>query len=164
MSILELWEKNTRYLISTISQFTWTWNSFRSIFFFFFLFTNAWFVRASFYLDNLNKKSQLQQYYKKTEDSHWDIHKSRETDRDLVFRLRIKIFLWACFYYFFLDGGWGQEYWSGLPFPSPADFPKPGSNPGLLNCGQTLYHLSHQGSHSRPWKGLTSSFALGRPL
>ena len=34
------------------------------------------------------------------------------------------------------------EYWSGLPFPSPADLPEQGSNPGLL---QILYHLSHPG-------------------
>ena len=43
-----------------------------------------------------------------------------------------------------------QEYWSGLPFPSPGDLPldrTQGLNPGLLNCRQTLYHLSHQGSH-----------------
>ena len=25
-----------------------------------------------------------------------------------------------------------QEYWSGLPFPSPGDLPKPGIRPGLL--------------------------------
>ena len=35
-----------------------------------------------------------------------------------------------------------QEYWSGLPFPSPGDLP----NPGALHCRQTVYHLSHQGS------------------
>ena len=40
-----------------------------------------------------------------------------------------------------------QEYWSGLPFPSLGGiFPTQGSNPGLLHCRQTLYHLSHQGS------------------
>ena len=43
-----------------------------------------------------------------------------------------------------------QEYWSGLPFPSPGDLPNPGieprSPPGLPHCRQTLYHLSHQGS------------------
>ena len=39
-----------------------------------------------------------------------------------------------------------QEYWSGLPFPSPEDLPDPGIEPGLLHCRQTLYHLSHQGS------------------
>ena len=39
-----------------------------------------------------------------------------------------------------------QEYWSGLPFSSPGDLPDPGIEPGLLYCGQTLYHLSHQGS------------------
>ena len=38
-----------------------------------------------------------------------------------------------------------QEYWSGLPFPSPGDLPDGGLNPGLQYCGQTLYHLSHQG-------------------
>ena len=39
-----------------------------------------------------------------------------------------------------------QEYWSGLPFPSPGDLPNPGLKPGLLHCRQILYHLSHQGS------------------
>ena len=38
-----------------------------------------------------------------------------------------------------------QEYWSGLPFPSPGDLP----DPSLLHCRQTLYHLSHQGSPSK---------------
>ena len=41
-----------------------------------------------------------------------------------------------------------QEYWSGLPFPSPGCVPDPGVEPGLLPCRQTLYHLSHQGSPS----------------
>ena len=31
-----------------------------------------------------------------------------------------------------------QEYWSGLPFPSPGNFPTQGSNPGLPHCRQTL--------------------------
>ena len=39
-----------------------------------------------------------------------------------------------------------QEYWSGLPFPSPGDLPNPGIEPCLPHCRQTLYHLSHQGS------------------
>ena len=38
-----------------------------------------------------------------------------------------------------------QEYWSGLPFPSPGGvFPTQGSNLSLLHCRQILYHLSHQ--------------------
>ena len=37
-----------------------------------------------------------------------------------------------------------QKYWSGLPFPSPEDFPKPAMNLGLLHWRQTLYHLRHQ--------------------
>ena len=36
-----------------------------------------------------------------------------------------------------------QEYWSGLPLPSPGDLPDP--NPGLPHWGQMLYPLSHQG-------------------
>ena len=42
-----------------------------------------------------------------------------------------------------------QEYWSGLPFPSPGDLPDPGIEPGLSYCRQTLYRLSHQGSLER---------------
>ena len=38
------------------------------------------------------------------------------------------------------------EYRSGLPFPSPGDFPTQGSNPGLPHCRQTLDQLSHKGS------------------
>ena len=34
-----------------------------------------------------------------------------------------------------------QEYWSGLPFPSPGDLPDPGIKAGL----PTLNHLGHQG-------------------
>ena len=29
-------------------------------------------------------------------------------------------------------GFFGQEYWSGLPFPSPEDLPNPGIEPGSL--------------------------------
>ena len=31
-----------------------------------------------------------------------------------------------------------QEYWSGLPFPSPGNLPDPVSNPGLPHSRQTL--------------------------
>ena len=40
-----------------------------------------------------------------------------------------------------------QEYWSGLPFPSPGGLPTQRLNPGLLHYRQILYYLSHQGSH-----------------
>ena len=39
-----------------------------------------------------------------------------------------------------------QEYWSGLPFPSPGDLSNPGIKPRLPHCRQTLNRLSHQGS------------------
>ena len=38
-----------------------------------------------------------------------------------------------------------QEYYSGLPFRPPGNFPDPGIEPGLLHCRQILYCLSHQG-------------------
>jgi len=37
-----------------------------------------------------------------------------------------------------------QEYWSGLPFPSPEDLPGPGIKPGLLHCRQILYSMSYR--------------------
>ena len=37
-----------------------------------------------------------------------------------------------------------QEYWSGLPFSSPAYLPNPGTELGLLHWGQILYRLNHQ--------------------
>ena len=51
-----------------------------------------------------------------------------------------------------------QEYWSGLPFPSPGEetggsnwgIPTQGSKLGLLHCRQILYPLSLQGSHDEP--------------
>ena len=42
-----------------------------------------------------------------------------------------------------------QEYWSGLPFPSPGDLPNPEIELGLHHCRQVLYSLSHQGSPFR---------------
>ena len=39
-----------------------------------------------------------------------------------------------------------QEYWSGLPFPSPGNLLTQESNPGLLHCRQILYQLSYEGS------------------
>ena len=38
-----------------------------------------------------------------------------------------------------------QEYWSEMPFPSPGNLHQ-GSNPGVLHCRQTLYHVSYQQS------------------
>ena len=48
-----------------------------------------------------------------------------------------------------------QEYWNGLPFPSPGIFPTQESNLGLLHCRQILYQLSHEG---RPSRQYTNSF------
>ena len=39
-----------------------------------------------------------------------------------------------------------QEYWRGLPFPSPGDLLNPGIKPGLPHCRRILFQLSHQGS------------------
>ena len=37
-----------------------------------------------------------------------------------------------------------QEYWSGLPFPSPEYLPDPGIKPRSRIVSKTLYRLSHQ--------------------
>ena len=43
-----------------------------------------------------------------------------------------------------------QEYWSGLPFPSPGDLSQPRElNPGVLHGRWILYHLSHGKRESR---------------
>ena len=34
-----------------------------------------------------------------------------------------------------------QEYWSGLPFPSPGEFPNPGIKPRSPALQEILYHL-----------------------
>jgi len=46
-----------------------------------------------------------------------------------------------------------QEYWSGVPFPSPEDLPNPGIEPGS-HCRQMLYCMSHQGSPNGSRAGL----------
>ena len=48
-----------------------------------------------------------------------------------------------------------QEYWSGLPFPSPGDLPKPGIKPGspALHADSLLTKLWGKPSHSFPWEG-----------
>ena len=54
---------------------------------------------------------------------------------------------WTVAYQLPLSMGFSrQEYWSGLPFPSPEIFLTQGLNLGLLHCRQTLYRLSQQGS------------------
>ena len=41
-----------------------------------------------------------------------------------------------------------QEYWSGLPFPSPGDLLDPGIEPGSPALQAESLHLSHQGSQA----------------
>ena len=38
-----------------------------------------------------------------------------------------------------------QEYWSGLPFPSPGNLPDPGIEPRSSALQAGLYHLSYRG-------------------
>ena len=62
---------------------------------------------------------------------------------------RVQLFAtpWTTAYQAPLSMGFSrQEYWSGLPFPSPGIFPTQGLNSGLLHCRQTLHPLSYQGS------------------
>ena len=41
-----------------------------------------------------------------------------------------------------------QEYWSGLPFPSPGDLPDPGIKPSLLQCRQTILRQFRHTHHA----------------
>ena len=43
-------------------------------------------------------------------------------------------------------GFFRQEYWNGLPFPSPGDLPNPEIKPSFPHCRQILHQLSHQRS------------------
>ena len=43
-----------------------------------------------------------------------------------------------------------QEYWSGLPFPSPGDLPNPRIKPRSPVLQVILYHLSYRGSATTP--------------
>ena len=42
-----------------------------------------------------------------------------------------------------------QEYWRGLPFPSPRDLPDRGVEPGLLYCRWTVYPLSQSAKFTK---------------
>ena len=67
-------------------------------------------------------------------------------------RVWISVTLWTVACQAPLSMGFSrQEYWSGLPFPSPGVFPTQESNPGLLHCRQILYQLSYNGSLSGTW-------------
>ena len=79
---------------------------------------------------------------------------------------RVQLFLtpWTAAYQALPSMGFSrQEYWSGLPFPSPGDLPEPGINQGLLHCRQMLYHLSYQGSPS-PKKGNAKECSIYRTI
>ena len=47
-----------------------------------------------------------------------------------------------------------QEYWSGLPFPSPGDLPNPGIDPESPALQADSLPLSHKGSPYPPNKSL----------
>ena len=67
----------------------------------------------------------------------------------LVAQFSVRLFatLWTVAHQAPLSMGFsGQEYCSGLPFPSPADFLTQGSYLGLSLCGQTFENLSHEGN------------------
>ena len=62
----------------------------------------------------------------------------------LLSRLRLFATPWTVTYQASQSMGFSrQEYWSGLPFPSPGIFPTQGANLSLPHCRQTLYPLSH---------------------
>ena len=61
-----------------------------------------------------------------------------------------------------------QEYWSGLPFPSPGNLPDPGIEPGppvlQYGCNMDSLQLSYEGSPKRPLKGIVMETGEGGHL
>ena len=59
------------------------------------------------------------------------ISKERKKKVKLLSRVRLFATLWTVAYQASPSMGFSrQEYWSGLPFPSPGDLPDPGMEPG----------------------------------
>ena len=67
----------------------------------------------------------------------------------LLSRVRLFATLWTEAYQAPPSTGFSrQEYWIGVPFPSPGDLPDPGIEPGSpCIIGRHFYSLSHQGSN-----------------
>ena len=63
--------------------------------------------------------------------------------------VRLFATLWTVAYQALLSMGFSrQEYWSGVPFPSPGDLPNPGIKPGSpALAGRFFLPLSHLGRH-----------------
>ena len=72
--------------------------------------------------------------------------------------VQLFVTLWTAVHQAPLSMGFSrQEYWSGLPCPSPGDLPDPGIEPESPPCRQILYLLSHQGSPNKGRKWSNSS-------
>ena len=77
---------NIRYLILNISQFTWTWNSFRLISL---IFRIIWFVSAYFFFKVSSIRAHLQtnlsNIIQKNKDTHWDFSSAQSLSRVQLF-------------------------------------------------------------------------------
>ena len=78
----------------------------------------------------------------------------------LLSRVRFFVTPWTVAYQASLSMGFSrQEYWSGLPFPSPGDLPDPGIEPGSPALEADALTMSSANSES-----LTSSFPIWIPF
>ena len=67
--------------------------------------------------------------------------------------VRLFVTPWAVAYQAPLSVGFSrQEYWSGLPFPSPGDLPDPGIKPRSPVLQAEALPSEPQGSHLGPWQ------------
>ena len=80
----------------------------------------------------------------------------------LLSRVQLSVTPWTVAYQAPPSTGFSrQQYWRGLPFPSPRDLPDPGIEPWVsCTVGRHFYHLSHQGSHSSPYMATGKTIAL----
>ena len=62
----------------------------------------------------------------------------------LLGHVRLFAILWTVAYQAPLSMGFSrQEYWSGLPFPSPGNLPDPGIEPRSPACTPLISHVHH---------------------
>ena len=104
-------------------------------------------------------------YFKKYAQEYFNCNYEMCGICKLVSRVRLVATPWAAAYQDPLSMGFSrQEYWSGLPFPSPGDLPNPGMEPGLPHCRQTFYCLSHRRSLKLLACASKSKSSLGKAM
>ena len=100
------------------------------------------------YVENIMRNARLDELQAGIMIGRRNINNVRDVDQSVQWLSHVRLFAtpWTVAYQRHLSMGFSrQEYWSGLPFPSPGDLPDPGIELGSPVL-QAFYPLSHQGS------------------